>query len=319
MPSLVPPVLGLPVRFDAATPALADSVEAAFGAWRALYRRPDLVTFPAGDPPRVELRVTESALRSRAPGPLAVRTRPEGWLRLSEPGRMAGGAGLDGMRARLRVAPAALDDPRSMRHALDTLTLFLLTRLDREPVHAAAIATADGAGLVLAGPSGVGKSTLALAALRAGLRVLTDDAVYVQLRPRLRVWGMGRPLHVPPAAAERFPGLAARPAVARPGGKRKVPVELEPGRTAAAPPVVERAGLCVLEPDEAGPALARISPEEAVQSLTARLDPGFDVFRDTIPDRIRALAEGGAWRVGVGAEPERSLPLLREILEGVGT
>lgn len=318
MPSLVMPVLGVPVRFDAQTPALADAVEAAFGAWRTLDRRPELVTTPPAGPPRIRLRLTGSQLRSRPPGPLAIRTRPGGWLRLSDPGRLSGGARLDRMRGRLRIAPGALHNPRSIQHALDTLTLFLLTRLDREPVHAAAIATGDGRGLVLAGPSGIGKSTLALAALRDGLRVLTDDAVYLQLHPRLRVWGMGRPLHVSPATAKRFPGITGRAAVPRPGGTPKLPVEPEPAGAARLDPgVIEHAGLCILERGDAGPVVAPISADEAVRALLSRLDPGFDQFRDSIPERLHALAAGGAWRVRLGPRPEESLPALRKLFREI--
>lgn len=319
MTSIVLPVLGLPVRFDVATPALGDAVEAGFGSWRSMERRPELMTSLPGEPPSIELRMTSVAARWRAPGPLVIRPRPGGRLRLSEPGRIAGGARLDRMRGRLRIAPAALDQPRSIRHALDTLTLFLLTRLDREPLHAAAIAADDGRSLVLAGPSGIGKSTLALAALRAGLRVLTDDAVYLQLRPRLRVWAMGRPLHVPVRTAQRFAGLTGIAAVPRPGGKRKVPVELQPpGGGVLEPGVAERAGLCVLERGAARPDIEPIAAEEAVRAIVSRLDPGFDLFSATIPERLRALASGGAWRVRVGDHPETALPAILDLLGKVG-
>lgn len=311
--NLVLPVLGVPVRFETGEPGLAHAVDAAFGAWRGLESYPELVSDPARTPV-IRLSLSPGVEQRSRAGPLAVRTRAGGWLRLRGAG-LAGVARVDRMSGRLRVAPDASHDGRSVREALDTLTLFLVTRLDREPVHGAAIADGDQ-GLVLAGPSGVGKSTLALAALRAGLRVLTDDAVYVQLRPRLRVWGMARPLHVPAGTAERFPDLAAGPAVVRPGGKRKVAVALESGgETFGEPPVLERTGLCVLEPGGQGPSVAPLPVEEAVRMLVSRLDPGFDAFRDTIPERVRALAAGGAWRVRVGAEPERALPALRELLE----
>lgn len=310
--NLILPVLGVPVQFAAAEPDLAGAVEAAYGAWHGLDENPELVS-DRERTPEIRLSLSPGVDRHRA-GSVAVRTRAGGWLRLRGAG-LAGVARVDRMMGRLTVGSTAPVDGPWVREALDTLTLFLVTRLDRQPVHAAAIADGNR-GLVLAGSSGVGKSTLALAALRAGLRVLTDDAVYVQLRPRLRVWGMGRPLHVPPGTAERFPDLARGPAVVRPGGKRKVAVALESGGEAVGePPVLERTGLCVLEAGGQGPSVATLPVEEAVQTLLSRLDPGFDAFRETIPERIRALAGGGAWRVRVGAEPEGALPALRELLE----
>ena len=47
------------------------------------------------------------------------------------------------------------------------MTLLLVARQDRQPVHAAMVAGGSAA-LLLAGPTGVGKSTLAYAAHRAG-------------------------------------------------------------------------------------------------------------------------------------------------------
>jgi len=161
---------------------------------------------------------------------------------------------------------------------------------------------------VLAGSSGAGKSALARAAAAAGLRVLTDDVVYVQLRPRLRLWALRRPIHLL-AEDVRDPGDA--------------PLRLRRGRwkhalpmpSAADDPPVERALVCLLERGEGPAALTPIGPEEAVASLLASLEPGFDRFRDTLTPALQALAAGGAWRLTLSKDPDEGLALVNGLLE----
>jgi hypothetical protein len=311
--ALVLPVLGVPVHFDVDAHVLRQAIDRAYGPWREIGQSVDLDS--AG--PRIRVRLANRATANDAtdaPGPIVVEPRPGPSLTIRQPGRIAGRASATRMAADIAFAADLLHDHRAVRDAIDTLTLFLLTRLDRQPIHAAAIARA-GTGLVLAGSSGTGKSTLAYAAMRAGLRVLTDDAVYVQLRPALRVYGMARPLHLAPQSTDWFPELHDAPVVARPGGRKKRAIPLDP---AAGPPVIERVGLCVLESHAGTQSVRPISPDEAVIATTADLDPGFDVFRDSIPDRIRAVATLGAWQVRVGQPPHAALPALFELIDALG-
>ncbi len=109
------------------------------------------------------------------------------------------GAGVDGW-ADARALTAACKVPRRLAErpdllageVTDTVLLFLLTRSGRTPLHAAGVMCGRTA-MLLAGPSGSGKSTLSLAAMARGLRILSDDTVYIQLQPRLRIWGFPRP------------------------------------------------------------------------------------------------------------------------------
>ena len=85
------------------------------------------------------------------------------------------------------------------RYLFQPLITHVLAHRDRFVVHAAAMATDEGAFLVL-GETGSGKSTLALAALRQGWQVLGDDLVVIRPGDGAgppEVTGIRRPLAVP--------------------------------------------------------------------------------------------------------------------------
>ncbi|HEX7049388.1 MAG TPA: hypothetical protein VF188_04165 [Longimicrobiales bacterium] len=307
------PVLGIPVRFRTESAALLAAVEAAYGGWRGLFGCPES-DVRATTSSRVTVLLDEDE-HLRATRRTRFETRIEHGRLLLVAGDAAGCADPGRGAAAVRLAPDTVATPGRFREVVDTFVLFLLTRRDRAPVHAAGVAR-DGAGLVLAGESGAGKSTLAYAAFRAGLRVLGEDAVYVQLEPRFRVWGMGRAVHLTPEAAALFPELAGRAVVLRGNGKRKVAVDIAP--PAPPPPPVERAGLCLVDRGAGPVRVEPIEPADAVARLTSRLDPGFDHFRGTIAARLHAIVAGGAWMLHLSADPGAALPCLLDLLDRVG-
>jgi hypothetical protein len=193
----------------------------------------------------------------------------------------------------------AFDPERLAAEVVDPLLLFLLTRAGRVPVHAAGVCVGETA-VVLAGASGSGKSTLAHAALRAGLGVLSDDTVFVQREPALRVWGYPRPIHLLPESAAAA-GACGAPRLR--GGRWKLAI---PSAAGSAPTSASRAVLCLLARGEAV-SLRPLPVEEAVTTLVGGLDPGFDHFRREVPEVVRALAAGGAWRLTLSAEPEEGV------------
>jgi hypothetical protein len=287
-------LMGIPTRFEADRPELLDAALAACAAWP----RPDGAGSDAGI--RIALR---SGSGEGAGGAPTVRVAG-GRLVLEGPG-VRGEADAARREAVCTVPPELAGNPgRLAAEVVDTLALFLLTRAGRVPLHAAGVMLGDTA-VVLAGRSGTGKSTLALAALRAGLRVLSDDAVYVQLEPRLRVWGFPRPIHLLPDA-EADPGGVLRLR----GGRWKVAVP--PGEWAGEP-VAERAVLCLLERGRAV-ALEPMGPDAAVEEVTASLEPGFDHFRGEVPAVARALAAGGAWRLTLSPDPAEAVAALRGVV-----
>jgi hypothetical protein len=279
---------GVPAVLACDDPGLLEAAFAACEPWRD--------TTPFVEPPiEVQLALGEDADGAAEVGVKGRRLTLEG-------AGISGWADAGERRARCVVPRRLAADPGVLAEAvLDPILLFLLARAGRTPVHAAGVLAGETA-LVLAGRSGSGKSTLALAAMARGLRILSDDTLYIQLRPSFRVWGVPRPLHVFPEIAPRFTaGTRLR------GGKRKAVVPLP--REAQAP-LAEKAVLVVLdrgerlglEPLAGRAALARLS----------RLEPGFDLLVRESAEALGALADAGAWRLTLTDDPASAIDLLCE-------
>lgn len=194
-----------------------------------------------------------------------------------------------------------LDEPeRLLTEVVDPLVLFLLTHSGRIPVHASALLLGDTA-VVLAGRSGSGKSSLALAAHHAGLPVMSDDTVYVQLEPHFAVHAAPRPIHV---FAQDAPAGHTGTFRLR-SGKWKTALPLP----ADAPRHAHRAALCVLEKGDRV-ALEAIDIPTTLERLTGDIEAGFDLFRDEMPTAIRALAANGAWRLQLSRDPAEAIARL---------
>ena len=302
------PVLGVEVMFVSNAPRLLAMIEAEYGHWRDLSKYEDLVS---SSDAVVRIRVDD--LREGLP--LTMPTDSTVRYGVPEPTRMelrgpmiTGTADSGSLQSRAHLGGPWLEQPaRLVREIVEPLTLFLLGALDRVPLHAAGIVR-DDVGIVLAGPSGVGKSTLAMVATRAGFAPLADDPVYVQLEPRLRIWGWRRHIHLTLESRKHFPEFADLEPTRMPNGKLKLIVDAGAGRR-----FVERTGLCVLRRGSAGrPRLTQITAERAREEVTARLDPGFHLFRGSIERRVELIARGGAWLLELGSDPWEALPLLSE-------
>lgn len=302
-PPLALPVLGVTTTFLSNSEALLDRVRETYGGWGSLAARADLVT---ASPVTVRLVLTDPP-----PGPVTGAyfrhevPNPTRLLVHSDTG--SGWADAARHEAVGHVTPELLSRPADLSEGLlEALTLFLVSRMDRQPLHAAAIVRGSAA-ILLEGRSGVGKSTLAYAASRCGFAPLSDEAVYVQMDP-LRVWSRRSRVHLRLEARAHFPELAAAIPTVLPGGKTRIVRDLG----GDAPWPVDRMGVCLLE---RGPrvALRPIGPAEAADVISARLAPGFDLHGDTVRACATAIASRGAWSLTLGSDPFAAMPLLEEV------
>ncbi len=310
------PVLGIPVQFESDDPTILTIVEEAFGTWRAVGRRPELIA-PTGVRACFLRRDGDEGNTDHAP--LSYSMPEFARVTVQSPGSV-GVADADRRAVVAHVSGALVADREHFRYGVvEALTLALLTRFDRQPLHAAALVR-DGAALLLAGPSGVGKSTLAYAAALDGIQVIAEDVVYVQRDPRLRVWGMPGHIHLPPDARTYFRELADRRETVLANGNRKIAVDVASlERDDPAPlPVSERVGICILTRADGRAELEALSPRQAVAELTDRHEPGFDVFADTIGACVEEIASAGGWKLNAVLPPRDLVSLLHRLFDELG-
>jgi hypothetical protein len=283
----------MPLRIAVSHEQAARAVAEATESWSA---RPDTAA------PSLELRVAVDPALSNTAG---VDIEVAGLrLDLSGPGAR-GHADAVQRSASCAVSEAFLCSPQRLREqVLEPLVLFMATRNGRTPIHASGFIVDDFA-VLLAGPSGAGKSCLAHAADKAGYAVLSDDTVYVEQDPRLRVWGMPGAAHLLPddTAGVAFAGQRLR------AGRLKNVVPLR-SASGNAPVSSGRAALCVLARGTE-PALRRIGAHDALARLEP-LDSGFDLIRERVRDACAALAAKGAWELTLSQDPAAAIRLLAE-------
>jgi hypothetical protein len=262
-----------------------------------------LVEVPLGQP-RIEIALTlgDGETAGTSTEGLSAAIRAVGSRLTISGGGIEGWADAVTGRAACIVPRRYLGRPAALaEEVLDPLMLFLLTRTGgRTPLHAAGVMIGDTA-WALAGRSGAGKSTLALCAAGRGLPVLSDDSVYVQMAPRLRIWGFDRPIHILPDEAP--PGDHA---MRLRGGRHKAALDLPRG--VAGVRHADRAQLVLLARGPR-PALERVTPDLAIAQL-ARLDEGFDLLAQASAQAVVALAAQGAWRLTLSDDPQAALDLL---------
>jgi hypothetical protein len=114
----------------------------------------------------------------------------------------------DARRAVLHVASSATVPDWMDRAPFRTILTWWAADRGLAMVHASAVAWGDGA-VLLAGGSGAGKSTTAMACLAGGLDLLGDDACLVGLDPTPHLWSVYRRAKLEPDAARWLPSLDA--------------------------------------------------------------------------------------------------------------
>ena len=297
------PVLGIATRFETGDAEVARCVDEAFGMWRTLADR--AVAGVTREPPLlVCVEVVEgdegplpagghAPVRYSCPDEARVVVETAASVAVSDPLRR---------QAMARVTTGLVADRAHFRtEVLEAVTLALLSHFDRHPVHAAAVAL-RGRALLLAAPSGTGKSTLAYHCHLDGLDLLGEDHVRVQLEPRMRVWGW-------PARVRLLVGATPGERAA-PGDAEKTVIHLERGTML----VADEIRACCLTRDGGPASLAPLDATTLARVLDEQLAPGFDRFPHRWPAVRDALARGGGWRLNLSRDPREGVALVRRAL-----
>jgi hypothetical protein len=309
------PVLGVPIRYASNSAAALAVVERVFGQWSALRAHPGLLASEGAD----FRLVVHGGDEGDAPlAPPVIRMPDADRLLWRTPGSL-GVVDAGRHDAVAYVTPALLESwERRGFGMLEGMTLILATSFDRHPVHAAAIARGDVA-LLLAGPPGTGKSTLALRAHRRGWRVLSDDAAYVQMDPVFRLWGIpGRVMLLDRDRGDDLALAGLVPATTS-DGTVKVSVPLVGAWPAAdaPPPIATRAGVCLLERNGGGVRRSAVAAAEVRAFLEEGLGLSRQRFGPSLGVALDALAAGGGWRLSLSDDPADAMAALDAMLEEV--
>jgi hypothetical protein len=278
--------LGIPTLIIADDPQLIAAAGAAYAYWS--------VEAPHSEP-RIELRLEIGNASPSANVSFDIRV--EGSRLQLECKGAEGTADAAELKARATVTHALANDAARFTEVIDTLLLFLVARDGRTPVHASGFMLGDRA-ILLAGPSGSGKSTLALAASRRGLRILSDDMIFVQREPSFAIWGFPRPMHLFPEDAP--PGEHRR---RWRNEKLKAAVPLESPALKA-----ERSILMLLDHGKA-PAIREMPATDAIEQLM-RLEAGFDLLENDSRAALETLASTGAWHLTLTDDPNAAIDLI---------
>jgi hypothetical protein len=300
--SLSATVLGIPFRLVTNSLPILEMA-------RATYAPADAGETPH---PRLQVRVLVTSEREGRPLRPPIVALPE-WHRL-ELDLFGGVARADAIRgeAEARVSNTAAGALGFREWVLDHLVLFLVTNADRIPLHVAGVVR-HGKALLLAGPSGRGKSSLTYAAMNEGWQVLADDAVYLQRRPERRLWSIARDIHLPRHASRHFPELAHASELVRADGRAKIAVPV-PSSARAPIPWSGSVALCLLGEASGGGRPERVPDAVANDEMRATLQGGFSRFADAMDACTPWLTEGGCWRLPRAAAPRELARRLDELL-----
>jgi hypothetical protein len=204
------------------------------------------------------------------------------------------------------------DEEHFRQGYLEAATLALVTHFDRQPLHAAAVHR-HGRAVLLMGPSGTGKSTIAYAAHAAGLDVLSEDIVWVQMSPAVRVWGKSQAIHLLADAGVPFPELQHMRASIQSNGKHKMTVPIEP-RAKEGSVAADRVVVCLLERGRGCAQLSRVEPNELHFALMQDAAAGFDRYPERRAECAHLLSANGGWRLILSVDPHDGLSLIDDLL-----
>ena len=219
-------------------------------------------------------------------------------------------------------SPAAA---RDLRHWKQTVLPVLLgiasASIGVTPVHCACVVK-GGAGLLLGGESGAGKSTAALSLSRNGFSYLSDDCTYLSRTDTdVRAWGLPTPMKLLPDAVRYFPELVPLDPVLSLNGEWALnPDPTEISNVIRCLSCAPRWLVFLERKVDSPPVVKPISSREAASRLVADLETMPPILFDQYEwqlETINRLVDRECRVVQHGLKPEPLARLLAEICGSV--
>jgi hypothetical protein len=219
------------------------------------------------------------------------------------------------------VTPRMLRFPYHTRYELIEFAVFTLAARVQGLValHGACVGHA-GRGILLLGPSGAGKSTVTLQCLHEGLRILSEDSVFVT-PDTLRATGVGNFLHVRAdslrwiAQGHTLAKIRKSPVIRRRTGVRKHEIDLRRDGYRLAEHPLNIAAIVFLSPGSAAgrPLLKRLAPTKALALLVR--EQAYAANQPPWPRFTRSVTRVPFFELRRGRHPSESVAALRELIE----
>lgn len=189
------------------------------------------------------------------------------------------------------------------------------------PLHCGCLVK-NGCGLLLAGDSGVGKSTLTLCLSLKGFAYLSDDCTYFSRSDsHLRAWGLPVPIKLLPDAVKYFPQLPVVEAIPSLNGEVAIHLDPETIGVKRSPRCEPRWLVFIERTDESGMAFTQITSKEAASRFISSLETLPECIsgqRDHQLATINAVVDRECWVLRHGAAPYAVAHRLQEFCETRG-
>jgi hypothetical protein len=301
------PLLGVPLEVRSNSPAVITAAERAFRHWRSLA--PEQIA--SGAALRLDL-LLQPGEQPATPGPPFVR-RAQGKTMLAAGGSNLLLAQLDRGEALGFVTPELLADELNFRtDVLEWLAFQLVTPHDRVAVPAGAVVQQERAVLLVALDQ-YELPLLQYACMRAGMRFLAAEQVYLGQQPGLQLWGSHPRLALPPVARQIFPDLAERAMPVTRDGETRLVLDVAAGAAHHLALSAGHAAVCLVQPRPGmSSILEPVDPAAVVDQLTQRA--AGTGFSQEIRAVAVALAQAGAYRLHAGSDLPGAVALVQSLV-----